>query len=323
MAGFGAVTEGLRDGRWYLCSDNKILEPLDILHLLFPNEGRNATGDNVCFVPRHLTFPPLRALLPDPTEYFVPDDLVDSIIALTILCVLVSVGITLCKVVWEKVDPSFAAISPPHKKWYVVANLYKSFFLAIMAIGRRYWIGAYKAFYLDDFQMTELKRCSMIYIVTDLVALYMVPKLPRSTVMHHVATTTLSLLFSSMDLTVKGWGGLLGVSKMAVFYGVLSTIPFSVNAYLALRVVYPKAKWLPGLVRWSLWTYVFCCAANWTAHAFWLAGLVITMEVSIATILYLLPVLMMINDDITLIKWLWKRSSPMAAEEGGARKKID
>ncbi len=67
----------------------------------------------------------------------------DGLIALTILCVLVSVGI---KVVWEKVDPSFAAISPPHKKWYVVANLYKAFLLACLFLGQRYWIRIYRGY---------------------------------------------------------------------------------------------------------------------------------------------------------------------------------
>ncbi len=321
MAGISVITEGTRDGRWYVCSDGKLMEPIDILHLLFPNEGRDSSGVNVCFVPRRFTFPPLRALLPDPTGYFVPDDLVDSIVVLTFLCVLVTVGLILCKLVWEKVDPRFAAISPPHKKWYVVANLSKTFFLAAMALGTRYWVGAYRSFYLDKFPVVELKRCSMLFMVTDLVALYMVPKLPRSTKFHHVATSTLCLLFSSIDPSIEGWGGLLGVSKMTILYGMFSTIPFTVNAYLGLRVVYPEAKWLAGLARLSLWLYITCCAVNWTTHSLWLGGLAFNMDISVATVLYFVPISVMINDDITLIKWLWKRSSPMAAKEAGDRKK--
>ncbi len=315
MAGIGAVVQGLRDGHWYRCSNGKLVEPLDILHLLFPNVGRNSSDNDVCFVPRHLTFSPLRALLPDPTGYFVPDDLVDSIVALTILCVLVTVGLILCKLVWEKVDPRFAAISPPHKKWYVVANLFKAFFLACLAISSRYVIQTYKQFFLDEFRMIELKRCTMIYVVTDVVALYMVPRLPRSTVLHHIATTTLCLTVSSVDMTVKGWGGLLGVSKMTILYGTFSSIAYPVNAYLALRVVYRKAKWLDGLVNISLWTYVACCAGNWSVHAVWLVRAVMSFDVSVATLLYLVAVSTMVHDDIVLIRWLWSRGSPMAEKQ--------
>ncbi len=314
MAGVGAVIEGWDDGRWYLCPDGMFMDTIDIVGLLFPNKGRNATQYNQCFVPRHLTFSPLRALLPDPTGHFVPDDLVDSIVALTILCVLVTVGLILCKLAWEKVDPCFAAISPPHKKWYVVANFSKVFFLGVMAVGRRFWIAFYLRFFLDEFDTLTMKRFGMTYAVTDLVALYMVPKLPQSTVLHHVTTVLLCLLISAMDLTVKGWGGLLGMTKMIVFYGMCSTVAYPVNAYLALRVVYPKAKWLTGLVKLSMWTYVVCCAVNWTAHGLWLVGLVINMDISAAPLLYLVPVAVMINDDIVLMKWLIKRSAPMAAE---------
>lgn len=314
MAGVSAITQGLSDGLWYRCSNGKLVEPLDIIHLLFPNMGRNGSDDDVCFIPRPFTFPPLRALLPDPTGFFVPDDLVDAIISLTILCVLVTVGLAFFKVLWEKVDPNFAAVSPSHKKWYVVANLSKAFYLACLAISSRYVIQTYKQFFLDEFHMIELKRCTMIYIVTDVVALYMVPKLPMSTIMHHVATATLCLTVSSVNMTMKGWGGLLGVSKMTILYGTFSSIAYPVNAYLALRVVYSKAKWLEGLVNLSLWTYVLCCAGNWTVHAVWLAGAVINFDVSIATLLYLVAVSVMVHDDIVLIRWLWKRSSPMATK---------
>ena len=289
------------------------MEPLDTVHLFFPNEGRNSTGNNVCFVPKRFTFSPLRNLLPNQTEYFLPDDFVDSCVALFYMVIYVTLGMIIVKYLWEKIDPQFASISPSHKKWYVVANLSKAFFLACMTFSTRYWIGTYAALIEDRFSGIEMKRTGILYIATDVVALYMVPKLPRSTILHHVCTATLIMIVSTLDLTHKGWSGVLGTSKMALLYGIFSSVAFCVNAYLALRVAYPKAKWLPALVHLSLWPYILLCAINWSIHAVWLVSLIVTWDVSIASVLYLFAIANMINDDIVLIRWLWKRSSPMAS----------
>ena len=317
MAGLGAVSEGLYDGKWYKCSDGWPLEPLDILHLMFPNKGRNSTGKNVCFVPKLIKFPLLRNLLPDSsTGLFAPDHLVDSCAILFTLCIMVTIGLVLAKFMWETLDPRFASITPSHKKLYVVANMSKAFFLACMAFSSRYWIGAYLGFFLDEFQTVELKRCGMLYISTDVVALYMVRKLPRSTVLHHISTSALIMLVSSMDISVKGWKGLLGVCKMSLIYGVLSSFSFLVNAYLGLRVVYPKAKWMYWFVKISLYPYVLCCTINWTIHAVWLTGVISAFDFSFYNLLYVLAIMFMAHDDIILIRWLLQRSSPMVANEG-------
>lgn len=319
MAGLGAVSEGLYDGKWYKCSDGWPLEPLDVLHLMFPNKGRNSTTRNVCFVPKLIKFPLLRNLLADSTELFTPDHLVDSRAVLFTLCILVTIGLVLAKFVWETLDPRFASITPSHKKWYVVVNMSKAFFLACMAFSSRYWIGAYLGFFLDEFQTVELKRCGMLYISTDVVALYMVPKLPRSTVFHHISTAALIMLVSSIDISVKGWKGLLSICKMSLIYGVLSSFSFLVNAYLGLRVVYPKSKWMYWFVNVSLYPYVLCCAINWTVHVVWLARVILTFDFSFYNLLYVLAIIFMVHDDIVLIRWLLRRSSPMVANEGGAQ----
>ena len=316
MAGLGVVIEGLHDGRWYQCSDGWPIEPLDVLLLIFPNKGRNSTGRNVCFVPRLIEFPPLRNLLPDSTELFVPDHLVDSCVVLFVLCTLVTVGLILTKFIWERVDSKFASIAPPHKKWYVVANMTKAFFLACMVFSSRYWIDAYLGF-LDEFQTIKVKRCSTLCVVIDIVALYMVPKLPLLGVIHHVSTTTLTMILSSTDISVKGWGGLLGVCKMSVIYAVFNSLTFLVYVYLALRVVYPKAKWMHWFLKATLYSFVLSRAVNWTAHAIWFAGIISTFKLDLISVFYLVLIFFMVCYDSIFIRWLIKRSSPMAENKRG------
>lgn len=315
MAGAQALIGSLREGKLPLCQDGLPLEPLDYFSLLFPNKGANISGDNVCFVQERFKLPALIMLLPDPTNSFTPDDFVDGLACFILLCSIVTLGMIICKCLWEQLDANFAAINPPHKKWYVVANLSKAFLLALIACSHRCWFGTYNMFH-DHFQILEVKRCAVIYVATDAVALYMVPKLPRSTVVHHVVSTFLVGMVTTMNLGLQGWDGLLGVCKMSVFYAIFSALAYSVNAYLAFRVVYPKAVWLNSLVKISLWTYLLCCTCNWSIHALWLINLVTSFQISVFNALYLVLLTTIVHDDIVLIKWLMKRSSPMAFDEG-------
>lgn len=309
------TNESLRDGSWYRCSDGWPLEPLDTLHLLFPNQGRDAVEDNVCYVPRRFTFPLFRNLFPNQSDFFDFDDFVDCCVALFLVCFLVTVGMVIVKFVWEKIYSGYANISPVHKKWYVVANLSKALFLGCMAFSSKFWIGSYKGIVFDNFAGLAIKRTGVLYLATDVVALYMVPKLPMSTILHHVVTMILIMTMTSVDITLKGWNGLLGVVKMAIIYGVFSSVAFCVNAYLALRVMYPNNKSMSVLVHLCLWPYILLCAANWSMHAVWLGGVILRLDVTLVTVLYLLAVAAMVHDDIILIKWLWKRTSPMASTD--------
>ena len=304
-------SHSLRNDSWYRCADGSIIEPLDILHLLFSNKGLDAVGDNVCFDPRHMELPYVLEYLPNKTHLFSPDDLVDGMTALLLLSVIVTIALVVAKKIWEAIDPNFQSITPSHKKWYVVANISKSFFLGCLALSTKFWYGAYKAHILDDIQVIELKRCMAVYITTDLVALYMVPKLPVSTILHHVVTTSLSLLVFGINLKIKGFDGILGFAKMGLLYGLMSTIPFLVNAYLALRVVYPKAMLVKFLCFLSLATYLVCCGLNWSIHLMWIFGYWGHFDFSFYPVMYSVLLVFIVNDDIVLIKWLIRQNSPI------------
>ena len=319
MAGADAVISSIKDGKIPLCHDGMPLEPLDYLSLLFPNNGSvGSTKNNACFMQKRFEIPVIRKLFSDnSTEYFVPDDFIDCIACFIILSSLTTLGMVVCKYIWERCDPKFASISPSHKKWYVVANISKALFLATLTCSHRFWSAAFQLYFYDEFLPLEVKRCGVIYITTDAVALYMVPRLPRSTLIHHITTIILVGIVCAIDLDIKGWRNLIGVSKMGVLYVIFSTASYSVNAYLALRVVYPKAVLLKWLSTVSLWTYLLCCACNWTIHMIWALNLITSLQISVFSLVYLALLSTIIHDDIVLIKWLIKKSSPMASESKG------
>lgn len=307
---------------WYICPNGEFIEPLDILHCLFPNEGRTTIGDNVCFVARPFSSKFLQNFLPPPSDYYTPEDFVDGIICLMVMSVIVSILMLFVKELWSCLDKNFDSITPSHKKMYVVANLSKALLLGILTTSPRYWAGSFR-FYYDAFQGIEIKRCAIIYIVTDFVALFMVPKLPKSTIFHHVTTSLMAVVVASVNIQMPGWNGLLGVAKMGILYGLFSSAAFPVNAYLALRVVYPKARWMLALVYVSLATYILCCSLNWGIHLVWLYRVVSNFEFSVYPLLYLVAVYFMVSDDIVLIKWLIRRGSPVLESHSKPDKKSD
>ena len=160
-----------------------------------------------------------------------------------------------------------------------------------------------------------MKRGCAVYIVPDIVALYMVPKLPRTTIVHHIVTTLSGLVIFSTNLEIKGYTGLLGFVKMGTIYGSLSSLAFSVNAYLGLRVVYRDAKWIKLLSYMSLFVYLGISFINWSFHLSWFIGVVRAWDYSIYSIVYIAVFYLIVSDDIVLIKWLLRQSSPMAGDE--------
>ena len=323
MAGLRPIWESMKQKSWPRCSDGSLLEPLDMLFLLFSNKGfvskrdSNGTVYNACYPAERLRYSPLNNLFASfsSSMYFTPEDFADGVIGLLITSVVVILAIVLGRSIWLCFDPKFKSVTPSHKQWYVVANLCKSFFLGCMALSPRYWKLVYQSYYLDNMDAIYVKRCAILYVGTDLVALFMVPKLPRSTIFHHIVTTVLIVTVCALNMEIKGYFGITGVGKMLILYGIFSTIPYLVNAYLALRVVYSKAKWLDIVVKLSLWAYILCCALNWSIHLIWLGTLIMNMELSIASVVYIAAISMMVNDDIVLIKWLMKKSSPVLEPE--------
>ena len=300
--------------QWWKCPDGSYIEPLDALMLLFPHENSSDSRGN-CFTPKHYKVPFLNDLLPERTDLYLPDDLIDILNVIFRMCVLLTIAFIVCKYIWEGLDPKFRAIQPSHKKWYVVANMFKAMILAVLTLCRFFWKEFYKGSILDDFTQLAVKRGCAVYIVPDIVALYMVPKLPRTTIVHHIVTTLSGLVIFSTNLEIKGYTGLLGFVKMGTIYGSLSGLAFSVNAYLGLRVVYRDAKWIKLLSYLSLFVYLGISFINWSFHVWWFVGVVRAWDYSIYSIVYIAVFYLIVSDDIVLIKWLLRQSSPMAGDE--------
>ena len=153
------------------------------------------------------------------------------------------------------------------------------------------------------------KRTSIFFITSDVVSLFMVPKLPSRAKIHHVCAAIIVLIGSMMDVTLDGWAGVTGNSKMILVYGFFCSMGFPLTAYLALRVVYPKARWLTMLHYLSMWSYILVCAVNWTTLVIWIFVIVTRWEITVYNLLYIFGIGTVVQTNVATIKWLWKKSS--------------
>ena len=107
---------------------------------------------------------------------------------------------------------------------------------------------------------------------------------------------------------------------MGTIYGCLGALAYPVNAYLGLRVVYRDSKLIKILGYWSLFLYLSIFVINWIFHAIWFIGLLQLWHFSFFTILYKFVFILIVCDDIVLIKWLLKQASPMADDHNKKNK---
>ena len=301
------------------CYDGTAFTPIDVLHyLLFPTDSDNNPTDFYCHLPKPYRVPSslrrlfgIDAITSSSTRWATAFE--DSLVGFFVLCVVFTAVMAATHALWNRFDPHFRAVNPAHKKWYVVANLVKSAILGVFCTSWRFWATTYRAYVFDEWPDFELRRVMFLYVVTDLVALYMVPKLPRSTILHHVTSTALCVVASYGDFAQKGWYGNLGVGKMVIVYGHLSSVAYLVNAYLALRVLYSaENRFMTALRSLSLWSYIACCTLNWSTHVLWFVTGLWSWSLSWAAILYAVALTFVARDDLVLIRWLWRKSSPGA-----------
>lgn len=168
---------------------------------------------------------------------------------------------------------------------YVVANLMKSVVLGLQVASPSWWYYSYLHyrcvlngvlgwlgypqlgpcdFEAVDGQVLWTQLVSVAYTATDIAALLVVPKLPATTIIHHLGTSlfVIFVIFTPFHEYQAG--------QKLMMYGFFSTLAYAVNTFLALRVVYPGASAMRVLAAGSALIYALSCFINWSLHLLWL-----------------------------------------------------
>jgi len=205
----------------------------------------------------------------------------------------------------------FAALEH-HRQRYVVANCSKALCLAVVCMHPSFYDDVSHVFEHQTFAHSRdkalwLKRTSALYIASDIVALYLVPHLPSTTVAHHWVATILALCLFATQIANAN------VTIMVALYGAWSSLAWPVNLFLALRCVFDSDWWMQYLAYGALVTYVCSCAFNWTWHLQWLYRQIVVDAVmfdwyGLCVLFYALSIAVVARDDIVLMSWLWSRA---------------
>jgi len=199
---------------------------------------------------------------------------------------------------------------PEHKQWYVVANISKTVCLALISLQPFFYQEMWHVFrhqsFIDDNagkRAKWVKSASAVYISTDLMALLLVPKLPKTTVAHHWIACILCVCLFLTKLSDAN------ITMMIALYGAWSSLTWPVNLFLAFRCMNNAQWWLQHLARFALVLYFFGCSINWTWHATWFLDQLFYKSVfrephGLLIVAYIMAVFVVARDDIILMKWL-------------------
>ena len=192
----------------------------------------------------------------------------------------------------NKYNYEFKNINPEHKKMYVVKNFLKSLYLAVICINIPYVIHILN----NNFDIYFIKRCTIYYVINDIIGLYLVKKLPTTTKIHHATSTFFSFL------TLLKSDNQLDIITLIVLYAIFSSLAFCVNFYLGFRVFSNNNIIKYYLSLSSFWIYLITCLCNWSLQIYFMYKLFYISVYQLG--IFIVFLYLVGKDDIILMKWL-------------------
>lgn len=176
-----------------------------------------------------------------------------------------------------------AMFSASNRKRYIVKNVIKSIMLCCLVIFSLIFV------FTEDWTSPYIKHVASMYVANDFVALITCRTLSWSTKIHHTVSCIFLMYASIIDFSQSL------EAQMLFYYTFFSACTFFVNLYLGLRLCY---KDLPTLRLVCKYGYLYSLVINWALQLFLGWGKV--------QYWYMALLLFIINDDIVLLRWLWR-----------------
>lgn len=195
-----------------------------------------------------------------------------------------------------------------NKKLYIVKNIVKSVILGYLTIRilKNFFYNEYTYYdygkndvYLDNHWVKVLASS---YVANDLLALLIVPKLPKTTKIHHITSNIILLYIYFIDFNNPD-----DIGKGIFLYTSMSMASFLVNFVLAVRN-FDNFPYLDYLRVAAYYSYLSCISINWGGHLLMYGYKVYTSTMTLTHFIYLCVLAPLINDDLILLSWLKKSS---------------
>lgn len=201
---------------------------------------------------------------------------------------------------------------PEDKQKYVVKNVIKSSNLFLLISQTTLLIDC--IVFNKPLGNNFVKNFGSYYVANDIVALFKVKNLPKTTIFHHIMSTIFLFVNYFIDYENLHPSSL---AKLLIIYTCFSCYPFLVNTYLGLRFLEFREEenskltlnqerfnnFLEILRHSSYYIYLICIICNWCYQVFDLVVYPFNMIRGI----YIICMLPIVNDDLVLLSWLKKK----------------
>ena len=190
------------------------------------------------------------------------------------------------------------------KQVYVIKNVVKSGIL--LYIGILSTIDFAYFIINDHFDMTLVYHYASLYVSNDILALIIVPNLPKTTQIHHQITSLFLLYTLNVD-----FNDISNVGKLLFIYTIFSSYSFLVNFYLGLRYIKNKScevSPLNTIIEYSRVTsyhiYKSTCIVNWIIQGSIIIHRIYIGIFNLHYFVYCILLIFIIKDDLILMSWL-------------------
>jgi hypothetical protein len=177
---------------------------------------------------------------------------------------------------------------------YIIKNFIKSYILYYISIVTIPIVP------IVLFNMANINKClhflGFLYCTNDTVALFKNMNMSYSTKIHHIISTTLSIINIFVDSFRND-----DIPKLMGLYYILSCYPYEVNYCLGMRFLLERSE-EKKMKRRAFIKYLGCCFINWSIHSIYL--LYNITNLNIVMVSYYSLIVFIVYDDIILINWL-------------------
>ncbi len=218
------------------------------------------------------------------------------------LCTSVIIAFTGITFLLIKSRPSAQNVSL-HRLVYSAKNITKA--VVLMPIGCVGLVMIAWSIFCNGFELPLfwMRALGTLYASTDCAGiLLMGPRLPMTTLVHHLAVMTIGMANLILNFNHSG------VWVSWVFFAVLSSCAWSTNVTLGIRH-FADAK---SVQKWALFSrkiYRVCIVANVVLQTFFIIYFLIVDGIDVKIVLTFVMQCVIFMDDLYLLFWLKKESS--------------
>ena len=179
----------------------------------------------------------------------------------------------------------------------------------------------YIYFHTDQYNQDLIRYYGGAYVGNDLLALLIVDKLPKTTIIHHKLSVFMYYMLITFDINK------IFILKLLVLYTFFSYYAFMVNLYLGLRYFIQEKNFnneenknlsktfntqnLNSVIDYvrisAYYNYLICCSLNWSVHSYFLLKRIYLNLFGCSEFIYCLLLVPIIRDDLILMSWLRKK----------------